>query len=133
MGTVAKVNGIAIAGIAAINGTVIADVAAIGGEDIPASNPSAIVSGAGSTVANGEWTPRGTETGRPFYCPLGSPTVVPGDAGFCLYSDSGLGWVISSDVFASIYFTPDDVNFPWLATTWNVEDGIPPAPTVTQG
>lgn len=96
-----------------------------------ASDPSAIVSGAGTVLANGVYTPRGTANGKPYYNLLGEPDD-PTAKGISW--DSGesqwfMGDIVNID--DAFYRSTDDVAFPWLAT-WLVNAGVGPAPIVTE-
>lgn len=96
----------------------------------PPSNPSAVVSGAGSTAANGTYTPRGTQDGKPYYNLVGQPDSLNN---FVISWVSTTTWQMTDFNGNPIYFSNDDVAFPWLAT-WETDEGqggVPPAPTVT--
>jgi hypothetical protein len=90
------------------------------------SNPSAIVSGAGTAAANGVYTYRGLNDGKPYYNKLGDPDE---PLNGIRWVSQVLAWFIA-DVGGDLYLSTDDVAFPWLAT-FDVQDGDPPAPTVT--
>lgn len=87
------------------------------------SNPSAIVSGAGTSEANGEYQPAGTSNGRPFYTTSGTNPEANA------ISWDGVGWNIFSSGGSNLYLSNDDVAFPWLAT-WELNDGDSPAPSL---
>lgn len=95
-----------------------------------ASGPSsAIVSGAGTVAVNGTYTYRQDYGGRPSYTLEGQPT--PPDPSVDEFS---IAWIAGTlwgmDTFNGLYNSTDDVAFPWQAT-WEVNNGDPPAPTVT--
>ena len=81
-----------------------------------------IVSGAGTSAVNGTYTESGTYGGRPKY----------------VYDNYVLVWsyewvIVTSDyVTAYYYFSEDDVATPDLCTTWKVDEGKKPVPTVTK-
>lgn len=90
-----------------------------------ASNPSALVSGAGSTDANGEYTPTGTHNGKPFFNLSGT------SPGLSAISWTGTAWQILSAGAGILYSSTENVASPWLVVTWTVdEDGTGPAPVV---
>ena len=84
-----------------------------------------IVSGAGSSEVNGTYVVVDEAGGKPYY---------ENNAN----SDIGIGWgngawlIMNSSTFVIYYFSNDDVATPDLCTTWEVEDGEPPVPTVTK-
>jgi hypothetical protein len=85
---------------------------------------SAIVSGAGSASSNGTYERNGDVNGRPNYELLGGNFI----------RWSGASWVLNDNtVGGTTYSSSDDVAYPWLVTTWVVEDGTEPVPTVTIG
>lgn len=94
---------------------------------VAASNPDAIVSGAGTSPVNGLYTYRGEFGGKPYYCPEGQPDNT---------SDYAISWN-GADTW-SIWFgggnlgftSSDDVAYPWLATFSVGPDGDSPAPGV---
>ena len=89
------------------------------GPDVPSGNM--IVSGAGTAAANGTELLDGTDIGRPKYT-LSSGRVL---------SWSGAEWTIFGPGGVLLYLSENDVATPNLATTWQVIDGVAPAPTVT--
>lgn len=88
---------------------------------------SAVVTGAGTSAANGTLSYFGQLNGRAAYVYDGStdPTV---DG--ILWADAQ--WKINTSG-AGVYFSNDDVAFPWLVSTWEQNDGDLPVPVVTQG
>lgn len=91
----------------------------------PSSSPSALVSGAGSTDANGEYTPTGTHNGKPFFNLSGT------SPGLSAISWTGSAWQILSAGAGVLYSSTENVASPWLVVTWTVdEDGTGPAPVV---
>ena len=92
----------------------------------PASNPSAIVSGAGTSAANEEYTPRGTFNGKPYYNLVGQPDSTSQNA--VVYD--GDQWNIR-DAADSLYNTSSSsAAFPWLDSSWTINEGAGPAPSV---
>ena len=84
-----------------------------------------IVSGAGATEVNGTYAESGEEGGKPLYAKANSDIVIGWDS-------SGV-WVIgTSDYVTAYYYSSDDVATPDLCTTWEVNEGEPPVPTVTK-
>jgi hypothetical protein len=92
----------------------------------PPSNPSAIVSGAGSVI-NDEYTPRGTFNGKPYYNLVGQPDSTDNNA----VKYSGANWVITASDGSALYGSSvNSFAFPWLSVSWSVLDGDSPAPGV---
>ena len=84
-----------------------------------------IVSGAGSSEVNGTYVESGTTNYKPFY--------VYGDY-VIMWNGLEIAWVIlHSDGYPTYYYSSDDVATPDLCTTWVVNKGEPPVPTVTKG
>lgn len=84
---------------------------------------SAVVTGAGTASVNVTFPPSGQQNGRNYYLSVDETAEVVW---------SGFDWSINNaDGIA--YSSPDNVAYPWLATTWLVVDGSLPAPTVTMG
>lgn len=93
-------------------------------------NTGVLVAGAGTASANGLYTPRGTEEGRPYY----NKYLWPANTARSAIVWTGTEWALILDN-EEIGFTNDeeDVAFPWLSTTWEIgPEGSPPTPTVTQ-
>jgi len=91
----------------------------------------AIVSGAGTIAANGIYTARGTQSGKPYYNLLGQPN----DPGAYSIVYTGSVWSITGEPIGglSYYVSPATVaDFPWLVT-FAEQDGDSPAPTVSEG
>lgn len=88
-----------------------------------------LVAGAGTRVASGMYTERGTAVGRPYFNLVGTPDLSWSRSIFW----NGTRWMVT-DSGASPYYHNDDedVALPWLSATWVVGDGSSPAPTVTQ-
>ena len=83
-----------------------------------------IVSGAGSTEVNGTYAVIGEELERPLYANNANSDIVIAWVG---------AWIIVNSSTSFIYYhSGDDVATPDLCTTWEVEDGEPPVPTVTK-
>ena len=80
-----------------------------------------IVSGAGTSAVNGTYTESGTYGGRPKYVY---------DNYVLVWSS---GWELgTSDYVTAYYYSEDDVATPDLCTTWKVDEGKKPVPTVTK-
>ena len=78
--------------------------------------PDIIVSGAGTSGANGTWAYAGLHGGKPYYT-KGEDVIV---------------WLGSFWAINGYYYSLDDVATPDLVTTWTVyTSGIAPVPTVT--
>ncbi len=87
-----------------------------------------VVSGAGTAAANGVWTQRGTDSGKPYYNRSDKPS------GLNSWSIQWSGaWYIygSEDGTPTLYYGLDDVARPDLVTTWVTFSGSEPFPTVT--
>jgi hypothetical protein len=83
------------------------------------------VSGAGSSQANGIYTPDGMQNGKPKYVKIGDPDLT-------IYWD--FGWYIeSSEEGGPLYigFDFEDLATPDLVTEWDIFLGDPPLPLVT--
>ena len=85
-----------------------------------------LVSGAGSEV-NGTYTYRGEDSGKPYYSLVGEPDNTQN---YSIWWE-GTEWEIYRDGTLE-YYSTDDVEFPWLATTWVAFEGVPPLPMVTE-
>jgi len=84
-----------------------------------------IVSGAGSSEVNGTYADTGeTINDKPVYA-----NNANSDIQIVWYGDWLIANVSTNFVY---YFSYDDVATPDLCTTWEVEDGEPPVPTVTK-
>lgn len=91
------------------------------------TEPSAIVSGAGTGEANGRYSANGTlVTGRLLFIKVGNSDIK-------MIWD-GSAWVIFDITSDNLYFAVGDVPYPWDAVGWAVDGvGVGPAPTVTEG
>lgn len=96
----------------------------IGGS--PPVNESFTVAGAGSSAMNGTYVNYGTANGKPKYSKDGTDSYPR------IYWSSGF-WVmdVTGNAVAD-YSSNQDVATPDLVTTWNVVEGVGPAPTVTK-
>jgi hypothetical protein len=79
-----------------------------------------IVSGAGTTAANGTYLPAYVQSGKMLYAKSG---------GYSIFFDDGV-WVIQSS--NSVPYANNSPTAPWSGT-WSISDGTAPAPTVTEG
>jgi hypothetical protein len=91
------------------------------------SNSSVLVSGAGSSEANGTYTYRGESIGKPYYNLVGQPDNIDESA----ISWNGDDWTIRRFDQETLYNSSEDVEFPWLVS-WSSNAGDEPAPTVTE-
>lgn len=94
------------------------------------SNPSAIVSGAGTAEANGTYTPRGTHVGKPYYNLVGQ---VDNFLASSIYWDGSVWGITAADETTLYGQDTGDDPFPWQVVQWNTIDGAEPTPTVTSG
>lgn len=93
-------------------------------------NSSVAVSGAGSSAADGTYTHRGEEDGKPYYTLVGVPDNNTGELSIFW---NGSVWGISNQFVEFYYESGEDVEFPWLVETWQISDiGEGSAPTVTE-
>jgi hypothetical protein len=95
-------------------------------EVVAASN--ALVSGAGEPDVDGTYTPRGTLNGKTYYNLEGSPD----NSAVSSVWWTGGAWNISLSTGSGGYSSGEDVPEPWDVTSWDVDDGQSPAPTVTE-
>lgn len=92
-----------------------------------APDSSAVVSGAGTAEVNGTYTPRGTNSGKPYYNLVGQPdnlivASIAWQGAWVIWGLMGDGW----------YFSTDDTAFPWEAIFLE-DNGDSPAPSVSEG
>lgn len=97
----------------------------------PVGPSSMIVSGAGTSAANGTYTYRDQGNGKAHYNLTGQPTSLD----FFTIVWIGTAWIITDGDGNSFYSSADDTEFPWQAT-FTIDGGIgdigdPPAPVVT--
>ncbi len=90
--------------------------------DLDPETASAVVAGAGTAEANLTYPRAGEQDGRPRFL-LDLREI----------SWGGSQWNINGPDGFTLYFSNDDVAYPWLVTTWLPSDGSPPVPTVTMG
>lgn len=92
---------------------------------------SVLVSGAGTASVNGTYTVWASSplNGKTAYVLSGTEPGDPGSDG--IYWD-GTQWRIYGDGGTFYYFSDDDVAEPWLVTTWQLDNGSEPFPTVTE-
>jgi hypothetical protein len=101
----------------------------VGEKEEVAGPSSVLVSGAGADEANGTYTARGEEHGKPYYNLVDAANSV---------TDSSIYWTtevwrINDPASDTYYESTEDVEFPWLVETWELSDvGTGPAPTVTE-
>lgn len=86
-----------------------------------------IVSGAGTASVNGNYTENGTEDGKPVYFLNGG-----GINDKIAWSSTFLQWSILNGPL-QMYLSVDNVATPDLATTWEIDEGSLPVPTVAAG
>ena len=85
-----------------------------------------VVSGAGTIAANGTYTKRGVNNGKPYYNLVGEPDTF--DI-MSVFWDGGGAWSITDE--DTLYTSDEDVAFPWQVTTWSMSNGNAPVPTLT--
>jgi hypothetical protein len=101
----------------------------VGEKEEVAGPSSVLVSGAGSDEANGTYTARGEENGKPYYNLVDAANSVTDSS---IYWTTEL-WRINDSASDTYYESTEDVEFPWLVETWEPSDvGTGPAPTVTE-
>ncbi len=81
------------------------------------------VSGAGSSQANGIYTPNGTQNGKTQYVKTGDPNLT-------IYWDL-FEWYIFDNNNGPLYYSSNNVATPDLATNWYDIIGSPPVPSVS--
>jgi hypothetical protein len=91
-------------------------------------NSSVSVSGAGSSEVNGTYTYRGDYNSKGYYNLVGEDDNTTTNA----IGWSGSNWFINDSVADTFYESNEDVEFPWLVTSWSITEGANPAPTVTE-
>jgi hypothetical protein len=92
----------------------------------PTTFNAVIVSGAGSTEANGTYSETGEYEGKKYYNLQGSDPFTSS-----VMWDSAV-WNIFDEFSGAMYTSSEDVEFPWLVETWIVFDfGQSPTPTLT--
>jgi hypothetical protein len=97
-------------------------------EPEPETYNAVIVSGAGSSEANGTYTERGEAAGKPYYNLVGEADST---SEYAIFWD-GDRWRILDFQGDSYYESNEDVEFPWLVVTWSIADiGELPPPTLT--
>lgn len=89
-------------------------------------NTVIVVTGAGSIAVNGNYTARGTSSGKPYY---NLETYPDNISQYSIYWD-GVNWIIT-DITDSVYYAAESVATPDLVTTWIQDTGLAPVPTVT--
>ena len=87
-----------------------------------------VVAGAGTPEANGTYTERGTNAGKPYYNLVGEPDNTAQSS--IIWDD---GWfMLSADGVQTYYSSLDATDFPWEAEFLD-DDGELPPPTLTKG
>jgi hypothetical protein len=101
----------------------------VGEKEETQGSSSVLVSGAGSEEANGTYTERGEENGKPYYNLVGEADSL---SEYSIFFGSGR-WAISDFQGDLYYEASEDVEFPWLVEIWGASDvGTGPSPTVTE-
>lgn len=92
--------------------------------------PSVVVSDAGSTAVYGTFTPRGTEAGKMFYKISTDPSDEPFGQG--VFWDGGIagGWSITDSDSTVMYYSMENVKYPYQVKEWHEYNGVAPMPTV---
>jgi hypothetical protein len=96
------------------------------GEKEEVGSSSVLVSGAGSEEANGVYTERGEDSGKPYYNLVGQTDSL---GQYSIRWDGG-SWRITADD-EDLYMSDNDTEFPWDAV-WEASNGTEPFPTVTE-
>lgn len=99
----------------------------------PAGESSAIVSGAGTAAANGEYTYTGLDgNGNPYYNKSGTDPLA---SAISVNLDNDPIWFVLAADTTGLYYggTTPPPQFPWQETVWGQDGGSPPSPTVTEG
>jgi predicted butyrate kinase (DUF1464 family) len=84
-----------------------------------------VVSGAGTISANGTYTERGVNDGKPYYNLVGASDTFDINSVYW----GGEAWGITGE--DPLYTSDEDVAFPWQVVTWSMSSGDAPAPTLT--
>lgn len=104
------------------------DAVALGPDDVVVAYQNAVlVSGAGTSAANGTYTYRGQFLGKAYYTLEGQPDSVDH---YGLSWDGGQWLIYNSNGTVGLYINSTDDAFPWQGS-WATKDGDSPAPTVT--
>jgi hypothetical protein len=97
----------------------------------PTTYNAVIVSGAGSEISNDTYTERGEYNDKPYYIRIGDPD----QNGDNISNSASIywveAWIINNSSDGLLYFSEEDVEFPWLIETWTALNGIEPPPTLT--
>lgn len=88
-----------------------------------------VVSGAGTSAANGIYTFRGVTSGKPYYNLIGQPSSI----GNIAVTWVGVQWTITDGVADTLYESDNVTPFPWQVITWAANVGDLPVPTVRLG
>lgn len=94
------------------------------------TQPQVVVSGAGTSAANGTYTYRGMSGGKPYYNLVGQPDSIPD---YSIAWDGVDTWLLRGFDDDQLYLVTNPASFPWLAGAWSVNTGVGPAPTVAKG
>jgi hypothetical protein len=98
----------------------------VGEKEETQGSSSVLISGAGSEEVNGVYTETGENNGKKYYNLEGD------DVNISSIYWSGSEWIVNDDAGDGFYASTDDVEFPWQVTIWEVTNGDPPVPTVTE-
>jgi hypothetical protein len=97
----------------------------------PTTFNAVIVSGAGSELSNDTYTERGEYNDKSYYIRIGDPDL----NGDNISNSTSIywveAWIINNSSDGLLYFSEEDVEFPWLIETWTALNGIEPPPTLT--
>lgn len=86
------------------------------------------VYGGGTGSVTAAYNARGTEELKPYYNVIGQA----GSINTYAIVWPGVAWTVNDSAGFEVYYSNDDVAYPWLVTTWLLGTGVAPAPTVKQ-
>jgi hypothetical protein len=94
--------------------------------------PSVYISGGGSPEVTGIYSPRGTSAGKMFYKISTDASDEPFGQG--VFWDGGIpnSWSITDADSTVMYYSLEDVQYPWQVETWTEYNGVTPPPNVSQ-
>ncbi len=94
--------------------------------------PSVCVTGGGQPEVRGVYTARGTSAGKMFYKIAADNSDEPFGQG--VFWDGGIadGWSITDADSTAMYYSLEDVQYPWQVKEWLEYNGVYPVPNVGQ-
>jgi hypothetical protein len=92
--------------------------------------PSVHISNGGSPEVSGIYTARGTSAGKMFYKIASDASDEPFGQG--VFWDGGWanGWSITDFESTGMYYSEEDVQYPWQVKVWIEWNGLGPVPVV---